>query len=337
MPLLVIHPDAARAGAAGGRRAAHRPGAHVLRAVGGEAQGAAGGAQPGLADRTPAPSPRRARGTAWGEAMARRALGLPRRSRQAGEPAPVRSPGRGLAAAAGGVRQPRRLPGLPGPLLPGAPPADRPARQRTCCSSSPWSPTGGRCRSPSPGPGRLVLEADGCAEDPDSQRHEPECHAFEVRGLPLTRIELYDVARDPGQVRDISREQDARHPRAAARPAGVQTPTRWPRPRRSRSIPGSKRACGRSGISNRMTMKIICACPASAGLRNGRGRCTRRKNRSEADAAPHRARRRPVFRSQRARGVRDHGGGAGAPARALPDEEPGRPDLRHRHVQPHRQ
>jgi arylsulfatase A-like enzyme len=68
-------------------------------------------------------------------------------------------------------------------------------------------PDWGPVQVASPGPGRLVLEADGCAEDPDSQRHEPECHAFEVRGLPLTRIELYDVARDPGQVRDISRDR----------------------------------------------------------------------------------------------------------------------------------
>jgi arylsulfatase A-like enzyme len=68
-------------------------------------------------------------------------------------------------------------------------------------------PDWGPVQVASSGPGRLVLEADGCAEDPDSQRHEPECHAFEVRGLPLTRIELYDVARDPGQSRDISRER----------------------------------------------------------------------------------------------------------------------------------
>jgi arylsulfatase A-like enzyme len=66
-----------------------------------------------------------------------------------------------------------------------------------------WSPV----QFASSGPARLQLEADGCADDPDSKRHEPECHAFQVRGLPLTRIELYDVARDPGQVRDISRER----------------------------------------------------------------------------------------------------------------------------------
>jgi hypothetical protein len=57
------------------------------------------------------------------------------------------------------------------------------------------------------GPGRLLLEADGCAEDPEARRREPSCHSFQVRGLRLTRIELYDVARDPGQLRDLSRER----------------------------------------------------------------------------------------------------------------------------------
>jgi arylsulfatase A-like enzyme len=66
-----------------------------------------------------------------------------------------------------------------------------------------WSPV----QFASSGPGRLLLEADGCADNPDSKRHEPECHAFQVRGLPLTRIELYDVARDPGQLRDVSRQR----------------------------------------------------------------------------------------------------------------------------------
>lgn len=58
-----------------------------------------------------------------------------------------------------------------------------------------------------PGPGRLFLEADGCAEDPEARRREPSCHSFQVRGLRLTRIELYDVSRDPGQLRDLSRER----------------------------------------------------------------------------------------------------------------------------------
>jgi hypothetical protein len=58
-----------------------------------------------------------------------------------------------------------------------------------------------------PGPGRLLLEADGCADDPEAPRREPSCHSFQVRGLRLTRIELYDVSRDPGQLRDVSRER----------------------------------------------------------------------------------------------------------------------------------
>jgi arylsulfatase A-like enzyme len=62
-----------------------------------------------------------------------------------------------------------------------------------------------------PGPGRLVLEADGCEEpepDPASAAgQEIGCQAFQVRGPRLARIELYDVSRDPGQRRDISRER----------------------------------------------------------------------------------------------------------------------------------
>jgi len=58
-------------------------------------------------------------------------------------------------------------------------------------------------------PGRLLLETDGCAGSDlvDGQKQaELECRSFQVRGLPLTRIELYDVSRDPGQVEDLSRE-----------------------------------------------------------------------------------------------------------------------------------
>ena len=66
-----------------------------------------------------------------------------------------------------------------------------------------WAPV----RIAGAGPGRLVLEADGCAEDPDAPRREPSCHSFQVRGLRLTRIELYDVSRDSGQLRDLSRER----------------------------------------------------------------------------------------------------------------------------------
>lgn len=55
------------------------------------------------------------------------------------------------------------------------------------------------------GPARLVLEADGCVVGKAKQ--ELDCHAFQVRGLRLARIELYDVLRDPRQLRDLSRER----------------------------------------------------------------------------------------------------------------------------------
>ena len=60
------------------------------------------------------------------------------------------------------------------------------------------------------GPERVVLEADGCAVPDEDTKREPRCYAFQVRGRRLTRIELYDVARDPGQVRNLFGErQDA--------------------------------------------------------------------------------------------------------------------------------
>ena len=57
------------------------------------------------------------------------------------------------------------------------------------------------------GPERVVLEADGCAVPDEDTKREPRCYAFQVRGRRLTRIELYDVARDPGQVRDLFGER----------------------------------------------------------------------------------------------------------------------------------
>jgi len=59
------------------------------------------------------------------------------------------------------------------------------------------------------GPERVVLEADGCAVPDEDTKREPRCYAFQVRGRRLTRIELYDVARDPGQVRDLFGERKA--------------------------------------------------------------------------------------------------------------------------------
>ncbi len=62
------------------------------------------------------------------------------------------------------------------------------------------------------GPERLFLEADGCTEpEDDPSLSGPPCYAFQVRGRRLTRIELYDAARDPDQQKDLFREQ----PRAA--------------------------------------------------------------------------------------------------------------------------
>jgi hypothetical protein len=66
-----------------------------------------------------------------------------------------------------------------------------------------WAPV----QITSPGPARLSLEADDCVEDPEVKRREWDCHSFQVRGVHFTRIELYDVAKDPGQTRDVSREQ----------------------------------------------------------------------------------------------------------------------------------
>jgi hypothetical protein len=58
------------------------------------------------------------------------------------------------------------------------------------------------------GPARLLLEADGCTIPEAGGGHkELHCPAFQVRGLRLTRIELYDVAKDPGQRSDLSRER----------------------------------------------------------------------------------------------------------------------------------
>jgi arylsulfatase A-like enzyme len=57
------------------------------------------------------------------------------------------------------------------------------------------------------GPARLTLEADGCKVPVEAKKREPQCNAFQVRGLRLARIELYDVAKDPQQRRDLSRER----------------------------------------------------------------------------------------------------------------------------------
>ena len=82
------------------------------------------------------------------------------------------------------------------------------------------------------GPERVVLEADGCAVPDEDTKREPRCYAFQVRGRRLTRIELYDVARDPRQSRDLFGER-----RSAARGLLADLLAFQPRPRGPVSAP----------------------------------------------------------------------------------------------------
>ena len=80
---------------------------------------------------------------------------------------------------------------------------------------------------------RVRLEADGCESPPDEPgAPEPRCLAFQLRGVRPARIELYDLADDPGQRRDLStvepretrrllREMAAFRPRPRAGPAAA--------------------------------------------------------------------------------------------------------------------
>ncbi len=83
------------------------------------------------------------------------------------------------------------------------------------------------------GPARLVLEADGCTVPASAKKREPQCNAFQVRGLRLARVELYDVGDDPRQLRDLSHER-TRETRTllrdllAFRPAPVAAPSAAP-------------------------------------------------------------------------------------------------------------
>jgi hypothetical protein len=53
--------------------------------------------------------------------------------------------------------------------------------------------------------GRLVLEADDCTIPPeDEDAREPQCWAFQLKGVRPTRIEYYDVTRDPAQQHDLA-------------------------------------------------------------------------------------------------------------------------------------
>lgn len=66
-----------------------------------------------------------------------------------------------------------------------------------------WRPI----RIPLAGPSRLLLEADGCAVVEPEDKWNFRCQAFQVRGIRLARVELYDVSRDPGQHRNLSHDQ----------------------------------------------------------------------------------------------------------------------------------
>lgn len=79
---------------------------------------------------------------------------------------------------------------------------------------------------------RVSFEADGCASPEGGGARDPQCFAFQLRGVRPMRIELYDLAADPGQRRDLSttesretrrllRELAAFRPQARAGPAAA--------------------------------------------------------------------------------------------------------------------
>jgi hypothetical protein len=55
-------------------------------------------------------------------------------------------------------------------------------------------------------PSRVLLDADGCiAPSSVSDSADDRCLAFQIRGTTAQHRELYDVRRDPAEVRDLSR------------------------------------------------------------------------------------------------------------------------------------
>ena len=100
--------------------------------------------------------------------------------------------GGALTLEARSYAQPRRLVVRRGPV-PLATAALTPA----------WTPV----RFALAGPERVVLEADGCTAPEEDDTRNPSCFGFQVKGRRLTRLEYYDVARDPGQTRDLFRQQ----------------------------------------------------------------------------------------------------------------------------------
>lgn len=98
------------------------------------------------------------------------------------------APGGALVFAARSFERPRRLLVRRGKEL-----------LATVALTPDWTPI----RIALAGPERLSLEADGCAIPDEDTKREPRCYAFQVRGRRLTRIELFDVSHDPGQLRDL--------------------------------------------------------------------------------------------------------------------------------------
>ncbi|HVR09958.1 MAG TPA: sulfatase [Thermoanaerobaculia bacterium] len=82
------------------------------------------------------------------------------------------------------------------------------SRGREAIAAADLTPEWAPVRATLGGPERIVLEADGCTEpEEEGSMMEPRCYAFQVKGRRLTRVELYDVSRDPWQRRDLFRER----------------------------------------------------------------------------------------------------------------------------------
>ena len=199
------------------RRAAHRPGAHALRAGAGTAAPRPERRQPGRARRAPVGAAPRHR---LERDPGRTAGGLPRRAAEKESLLLFDPPAGELAARA-------RWPSIPPAGRWRSRPAPTEARHLVVRQgeeridrvplTSDWTPV----RVAPANPGRLFLEADGCTDSDRRKEKELECHSFQIRGLRLTRIELYDVAKDPGQIQDLSRETGADDAGAAAGSDGV--------------------------------------------------------------------------------------------------------------------
>jgi len=57
---------------------------------------------------------------------------------------------------------------------------------------------------------RLELEGERCTVPEEVRKlRRWRCHGFQIRGLPLGRVELYDLLADPWERRDLSLERDA--------------------------------------------------------------------------------------------------------------------------------